>query len=183
LGLRIAVDLDDVLNDYTETYIRELKKLLDVEISYESITTYEIPYRHICRLDFRYVASKCSVNKFACEHLNSLDSELFVITAREADLSYARETSKWIKDAGLDARVFFSTGKAELAKQLGVDLFIEDNPTVAINVAKKGIPVFLIDKPWNRSIKHKKIHRVEGWQTLSCILDSVAGARKEAVSG
>jgi uncharacterized HAD superfamily protein len=46
--------------------------------------------------------------------------------------------------------------KSELCLELGVHLAFEDSPHYAEKISEKGIPVLLLDKPWNRSFDESK---------------------------
>jgi len=68
-----------------------------------------------------------------------------------------------------------NTTKAEVANRLGLDLFIEDTYPEAIAIAKTGIPVLLMNRPWNvgREISDG-ITRVNDWDEIVRYIESQA---------
>jgi uncharacterized HAD superfamily protein len=57
-------------------------------------------------------------------------------------------------------------GKGVASKKLGIDFFIEDHGTFAREIADAGIPVFLLDRPYNRNLTHPLIQRVTDWREI-----------------
>lgn len=57
--------------------------------------------------------------------------------------------------------------KAHVAVQHNMAAAIEDAPHHAIAIAHAGIPVYLLDKPYNRNVVHDLIVRVSGWPEIS----------------
>ena len=64
--------------------------------------------------------------------------------------------------------------KYSACKQLGVDIMIDDRPEIVMYLAERGVPVLMMDAPYNQSVKHENITRVFGWQDvyekINCIL-------------
>ena len=57
--------------------------------------------------------------------------------------------------------------KGQVAKELGLDLFVEDAPHNVIDVASYGIPVLLVSRPWNISFDLLEgVTRVDGWDDV-----------------
>ncbi len=57
--------------------------------------------------------------------------------------------------------------KGEVAKELSLDLFIEDAPANALDVASQGIPVLLVSRPWNVNFELPQgVTRVSGWNDV-----------------
>ena len=49
------------------------------------------------------------------------------------------------------------------AKELECHIFIEDNPSNAMQLANEGMKVLLIDTNYNKEIEHENIVRVNNW--------------------
>jgi uncharacterized HAD superfamily protein len=62
------------------------------------------------------------------------------------------------------------TTKADVCKRVGIEVLIEDAPVYAKNVSKEGIPVLLIDTPWNKDVSGDLITRVYSWDEIVSIL-------------
>lgn len=53
--------------------------------------------------------------------------------------------------------------KAEVCKEFGIEVFIEDALTHALPIASLGITTFLFDAPWNREAIPDSVIRVKSW--------------------
>jgi len=60
--------------------------------------------------------------------------------------------------------------KMRLALELGLDVFCEDDTTIAQTLADAGVRVLLFDHPWNRDVSHERITRVSGWTEVATLL-------------
>ena len=60
--------------------------------------------------------------------------------------------------------------KTRLAQELGLDVFCEDDVTIALSLADAGLRVLLFDHPWNREASHERITRVSGWSEVATLL-------------
>jgi uncharacterized HAD superfamily protein len=65
--------------------------------------------------------------------------------------------------------------KADIARQLAADVFIEDHPHHARIVADAGVQVLLYDWPWNRSIGEgvANVTRVRDWREIVDFIDNL----------
>lgn len=100
-------------------------------------------------------------------------NNLYFVTARSADLTDI--TTNWLSNKGfsdIDVYLLGSDYKIEKARELGCNIFIEDNPWNAIQIANAGIDVILIDANYNKDIKHEKITRVSNWSQIKTLIQS-----------
>ena len=97
--------------------------------------------------------------------------KLYIITARPA--KFNKKTGDWIKyhlktdkieiiHAG-DFHKGQGANKAQICKELGIKIILEDSGETALECAKEGIQVILFDKPWNKNYNYKNITRVNDW--------------------
>lgn len=112
----------------------------------------------------------------AFEGINKLlqNNELFIITARPS--RFKNKVESWIKYhlkreiKVIHARDFHKDGratKAEICREIGIKLMIEDSCDIAKDCAETGIKVLLFDKPWNKNCPmHENIIRVSGWNDI-----------------
>lgn len=57
--------------------------------------------------------------------------------------------------------------KGQVARELGLDLFVEDAPANAQDVASYGIPVLLFSRPWNARFELPQgVTRVNSWEDV-----------------
>ena len=90
----------------------------------------------------------------------SNNHNVYFVTARDNELHNI--TLKWLENKGLSHIEVYSLGthyKIEKAKELNCDIFIEDSPYNALELADAGMKVLLIDTYYNRDAKHKGITR------------------------
>ena len=101
-----------------------------------------------------------------------LPEENFV-TARSENLTDI--TKEWLNEKGIyniDVHLLGSDYKIEKAKELNCNLFLEDNPHNAIQIANAGIDVILIDANYNKDINHEKITRVKNWNEIKELINN-----------
>ena len=53
------------------------------------------------------------------------------------------------------------------------DIFIEDHPYNALNLANGGIKVILIDCNYNKGVEHQNITRVSYWKEIKDVIDKL----------
>lgn len=103
------------------------------------------------------------------------DYDLIAITIRPE--SWRLQTEEWLSknfkksfsklymlgvEASSEGGILQS--KEELSTELGLGLFIEDSLSTSKKISEKGIPVILLDKPWNQGELPEKIYRVRSWE-------------------
>ena len=89
---------------------------------------------------------------------------LYFVTARDAKLTDITKT--WLIENGFDEIDVYLLGsdyKIEKAKELECHIFIEDNPSNAMQLAGEGMKVLLIDTNYNKNVEHENITRVNNW--------------------
>jgi hypothetical protein len=55
------------------------------------------------------------------------------------------------------------TPKAEIVQELGAVGMIEDSPIEALQLAQAGLRVALMDWPYNRDVRHRRVERARSW--------------------
>lgn len=102
------------------------------------------------------------------------ENNLFFVTARNPSLQQI--TKDWLEKQQLSQIPLYLLGtdkKLDKAKQLKCNVFIEDNPNNALNLANGGITVILIDCNYNKDIYHRNIIRVSSWREIKNIIDKL----------
>jgi uncharacterized HAD superfamily protein len=56
--------------------------------------------------------------------------------------------------------------KVEQAKELKIDVFVEDSGSNALELAENGIKVFLLNTNYNQNVQHENITRVNDWYDI-----------------
>ncbi len=103
--------------------------------------------------------------------------ELIIITARDKNLSEKafHLIEKHFGSIFSEVHFLYDNGekknsKGALAKNLGIDFFIDDSVTNVISTKEAGITTFLFDTPWNRDFNDPAIKRVNSWKEIERLL-------------
>ena len=186
----IWVDLDEVLAE-TVDYCLECNnyKIWDFEIKKEKIVNYyihEIEWLNIdlkqaidwfqIPLDNDILRLEIKPVKWAVEKILELKNawnKIIVVTARSEE-RFKEYTEKWLDKYFwwlIDNIVFTDhftdkhRDKWDVCRDLWIEFMIEDNMDYALDIAKKGIKTYLLDKPWNqiREEENKNLIRIKSW--------------------
>lgn len=97
---------------------------------------------------------------------------LYFVTARSEILTDI--TNQWLQENGfsnIDVHLLGSDYKIDKARELGCNIFIEDNPFNAVGLADAGMRVLLMDTNYNKNIEHENITRVKNWVEIKEIIE------------
>jgi len=106
--------------------------------------------------------------------------ELIIITAKPEELR--EQTISWLDThlPNIFSEVVFTNhfqgagqkrSKGDVCLELGIEAFVDDAIHNAENVASAGVPVLLLDAPWNRKFEETEyIKRVHNWEEIEQIL-------------
>lgn len=181
--MKIGIDLDGVVVDFTSSYLELYNKKYLGKIQREEIFSSElwIP------LDISKEEAVAITNEF-CD-FNGYENLNFLNGAKEGLLSLMRRGKVYFITArSLKARAqterflrrnfensvyeifytndFFENGaksKKDICDDLGIEIFVEDSKKYAFQCAEGGVRVFLMSQPWNKGFEHKNIIRVNNW--------------------
>lgn len=169
----IGVDMDDVLVEYVKSFLEFYNERNKTNLSFEGFTNigHSVDKNNsFFRSNFFKEMEICrkaveTIKKLAEKH------SLFIVTSRQIEWKDA--TEKFVKEnfPGCFCGIFFAgdihgDGKKKTDIYEGMDMIIEDNRGHALECAKSGIKVFLLDKPWNKDIEHTNITRIKGWDEI-----------------
>lgn len=189
----IWVDLDEVLAELLD-HILEFNdyKIWSYELKKENIKDYYIHKMEYIDLSIEesidwfktailYDIGKYNVKQipWAKERLLELKSDWYVfkiITAR-AEEYYWDYTRKWVEinypnifDGIIFADHFHekSREKSEICLEEWISIMIEDNYDYAMDLAKKWVKTYLLEKPWNnwQDNYHENIIRIKSWDEV-----------------
>lgn len=187
--MNIGIDIDDTLTNtyelafnYAEDYtVNELKK----EIKYvnrERIRNRftqnfhgwsEEEDRSFWDKYYEIIANNVKIKLFAKEVIDKLrleGNEIYFITARHKSDKFDIEetTKKWLAENEIKyEKIYLSVlNKDEVAQDNNIDIFIDDNITNCLNVAKTGIKTYIMDGLINCNFKDENIERIYSWPHL-----------------
>lgn len=182
----IGIDFDDVLMDFTPGFVTFMSKRLGKTFVKEDFKVFH--FWETFGLSKEEAVAICEEYYLTDEHLENpplsgrrealqklTNFSLQVVTARP---SFTEEmTTSWSTRhfESLIEKFHFTNAfksdqavsKGTLARDLNMSYFIDDAPHNALDVASHGIPVFLVDTPWNKSMEdHVLITRVTSWDEI-----------------
>jgi uncharacterized HAD superfamily protein len=195
--MKIGIDLDDVIADFFESLLKfyhnkfgKLHKRDEFKewkwwpvwgVSKEESTKIVNEFHETHKLE------DIPLMEHALNSLNHLlkDNEIFIITSRP--VRFKPKVESWIKHHLGDLKIEiihssdFHKGqgatKAEICREKGISIMIEDSPDTAEDCANKGIEVILFDNPWNREGKHNSITRVKNWLEALEVIEHIKSSK------
>lgn len=95
------------------------------------------------------------------------DYRIVIITARRPDSR--PQTLEWLQRHHIPFDELHHSGdKTDVAEH--ITLAVDDHPEHAQDYSNQGIPVFLMDQPWNQQFSAPLVTRVHGWEALiTCV--------------
>lgn len=164
--MRIGIDMDDTLVDTSKSFDEVLKRNnIDFGKRYADKWTDDEAY-FILTHHFGEIIKCAKVKegaKQAIDYLVSKGHELMVITARSNYYDKNTEciTRNFIDENELKiSEIYFNQSKkSDKAKELNIDLMIDDNPNIYINMLKENIDCILFGdkiKTWEEVLDYIK---------------------------
>lgn len=201
--MRIGIDLDDVLADSLPHYLRAFNRRFGLQIDLpEAAWRMFHRYPQISRQEMHeFFAELIEAGFFsrrlllpgageAVERLARDGHRLFIVTGRAPQDEAV--TRAWLNRMGL-ARHFSALVhkgieqvgryKSEVASELRLDLFIEDELAVAVAVAEAAIPVLLYNHPWNQGALPSNVRRVRSWTEVLVQIAQLNGGAGKGKAG
>ena len=182
INLNICIDIDGTITSPYH-FIPYLNELYSKNITEEECNTHD--WESLYGIDMetminefheKYMHSyrEAKVVSNAKEIITNLkkNHNLYFVTARDSKLTDI--TQNWLNDNGfeeIDVYLLGSDYKADKAKELECNVFIEDNPSNALQLANEGMKVLLIDTNYNKDIEHENIIRVNDWMDINVFIE------------
>lgn len=189
--MKIGIDLDEVVFEFVTPYLAKFNLLYRKDLEFKDIFSFDlwVPLEISKDESLRIVKELYASEEFenlpfingAKEVINRLleNHEVYFITARP---NSTREKTFRNLNKGFDInkiKVLFSSDfiegsikrKHEICVEKGIEILIEDNKEYALNCAREGIRVLLLDKPWNQGVEEEGIKRVHSWEQIGGILN------------
>jgi 5'(3')-deoxyribonucleotidase len=186
--MKIGVDMDEVIADLLSAYINFLNTEYNLGLTrdrfngYYTWDTWDRTLQEKFDLfDIFYQTEHFkNVQPIAGAHeaIHALKEhhDLYIVTSRPAHI--VEDTLKWLDRyfPNVFTEVHFvdyvrNKKKADICKEIGVELMIEDCRDYALNCAAHNIRTYLIDYPWNAGdCGNDKIRRVRSWNEIVPLL-------------
>lgn len=187
--MKIALDLDEVIADTLCTIIQFHNDTYGTRLTREQFTSYRFweiwggtreeavdkvhafhrtSYAHSVRPVAGAQDAVCALGK---------ENDLYIVTSRANE--FVGKTEQWLAThfPGAFAEVHFANhyskndrtekSKADICEKLGVQMLVEDSVDFAIECAREGRDVFLLDRPWNQTDRLPSgVYRVSSWEEI-----------------
>lgn len=176
--MKIGVDIDGVLANSLPLWVAELNRFFNKNKRVEEIHLYDIyntygitPGELKLFLERRgsFLMNAPAPVAGASYYLGRLKQhhEICIITAR--DKKYGQETQGWLKKHGLpydELLLLGSHDKKESCLERNLKVLVEDTLEIGIEVSAAGIPVLLMDAPYNQGDLPKLVYRKSSWEEI-----------------
>jgi hypothetical protein len=188
--MRIGVDVDKVLTNFTDTFLPFYNKAHGTDWKKEKIHTYffyealgiskEEDTKSIIEFGKTWEYANMPLIVGAIDGILELKkkNDLYIITGRPLERKQIVEDLihqnfygcfKGISFTDFSAEKGHATPKYEFCKQLGIELMVEDIDKSAIEISKEcNIPVIVPKYPWNKNADFSgtKCVHVDGWKGI-----------------
>ena len=190
----VACDFDDVLFDFNRGFCAFHNERYGTTVAYEDIYTFDM--QQVWQLSPEDILTR--VHQFyhspgshwtppipgSVEALHQLRKtySLEIVTSRSQGLQQVTQeyVDRFVPDTFKRIHVTNGFGgtegasvrtKSEVCVEIGAVLLIEDAPKHAEEVASKGIPVLMPDRPWNRDRTPEGVTRFHSWDEAVSLIE------------
>lgn len=180
--MRIGVDIDGVVANIHASLIPYLKKYKpDVKI--QDILQYHLSKNNFgisekaCRelfeswektLEFLKMNPMQGAQK-GIRNLNEQGHEIYFLTARDFYKRICLDTAVWLNNHGFQYKKLICEvkDKTAIAKALGLELMIDDNPYEIEKFAVNNLSSIVYSHPWNRHVhENHMVKRCNNWREI-----------------
>lgn len=171
----LGIDIDGTVTCPT-TFVPYLNQAFGKNLTYDDIYQYDLPpllgvkqeeflqwmqkqAGHI----YKQAPAATSAQKVLTDWFNT--HHLIYISARPPE--HEKITCDWFQQQNIpyhQIELLGTSNKIERAKQLHINVFLEDRLDTANDLAEAlNIPIILFDTPYNRQTQHQNVYRVRHW--------------------
>jgi len=176
--LHIGLDFDDTLMPTREIMVALMNREHGTTVHHNDCTEvfFSARWNHT-RDDFHafFTRNETEIHTIGpyeamCETLAewSRFADFHIVTGRPE--CWKASAAKWLTRHGIpfvDIHcVEGKNGKARAVEPLNLTFFVDDRADFATQVADKGIPVLLPDRPYNQGYSHPHVQRVKDWHHI-----------------
>lgn len=180
--MRVGVDIDGVLADSLSLWVKELNQYFKQDRSLQQIQLHDVgriygitgeEMRRFLYERGRFLMTSPEPIAGASYYLNLLKNshDIFIVSAR--DERYGRETREWLYKNGLpydEILLLGSHDKREACLSNELNVLIEDTLRISEEVSAVGVPVLLMDAPYNQGLLPRLVCRAHSWQDIYRII-------------
>ncbi len=184
----IAVDIDDVLGDFTSNFILFHNNKYGTKLEKKDFFSYQYPMiLGVSEQETRYRIDNFYMSDYFKEiipvsgsvetisSLKELGYNFFIVTGRKYSL--IQETREWVSKnfGGMFSDIHHTNSyhpegerikKSKVCLELNAQIIVEDDLMHIKDCSLNGIKVLAYDNPWNRDILPKGVVRVFNWNEI-----------------
>ncbi len=186
--LKIGVDFDDVLFGFNEGFAGFYNTLYGTSFTRSNVKQYGLHHTYggtqeeVSLLIQKFLKSeehkKVAPILGAKEHLQNLIKHEFIIVSARSEQQSREVVTEWLNihfpnffqkihlTGSVDKNAEHVKPKEGVALEYELDVFIEDSLSVASRISAVGIPVILLDTPWNQGEVPEGVTRVFSWAEI-----------------
>lgn len=187
-GLHIAIDMDDVIVDFTPTILAAVERDLGAVVNFEDVTSFDMNEGALADVPFpggvtwmEWLATRPSIWRYAppvigalagLDTLRSAGHTLEILTKKPAWAEYV--VWGFLHDHQLPVqRATIVPAGARKERCSDADILIDDSPENVLTWIDTCRPAILFDRPWNRDVPPStSIIRAWGWADVLKIVGS-----------
>jgi uncharacterized HAD superfamily protein len=186
LGLKIGLDIDGVVADSFPIFLEELNKHYGKNVTeinnYDMTKLYDVAWEDLDAFfeqNIEYLFFEPRPMEGALENINAwlkAGHEIIYVTARRPGAE-ERVTLRWFERHGITSDSIIFTGgvsKTFAVKDFGLDVFVEDFMSNALEIAAIGVPVLLLDAPYNQGKLPEGVTRCCNWEEIKSEIEQLA---------
>jgi len=192
---KIGSDVDEVVVEYLDSFIEFYNREYHQRLRKQDIDFYDLS--HALKISDERMKELIAefeshpdfdkirpVNgSIRCLHHLSKTHLPYFITSRRLGLKGQTEAFLNSHLSGIDFETYFSgelypaqgKRKAEICRELGIPILLEDSAKYALECADAGIKVILFNRRWNEGLQHANVTRVLGWDEVPKAVLSLEG--------
>lgn len=177
---KLAVDIDDTLNNWLEIcvtlaneYTGQKQRYVDMaEYGIRNLFGWSIEEKELFWEKWEITSyAKASLQPGAVEVLTALRElgwQIVILTARQGRPAVRAVTEKWLNNNNVPYdELVFDRNKDVYCDKHGITVLIEDAPHNILPCLDMGVKVFMPDRPYNKRIIRDKVHRFSNWSEIT----------------
>lgn len=176
--MKLGIDIDGTITQTHKAAIKIYNEELDLNVKEDEVTTYFLdePFGLTAKEGkkmWRKMEAKIYKIGIPLEHSSEMLSslaekghEIFYITARPGFKNIRKITLEWLKNHQFPLEesnlIMSAQNKGKIAKEIGIDIFFEDDPKHIENIVEMGISTVIVDCSYNKECS-EEIPRIKNW--------------------
>jgi uncharacterized HAD superfamily protein len=175
--MRIAIDIDSTLHHYWPLLSAAAKRRFGIELPYDRQFTWAISrlrkeQLRVCVNDTHSDEAIANAEPYphAVETVNAWHAagHFIHVTSHRAEHCHPA-TKEWLDRIGLDYdELYCSYDKVAHAREIGIDVLIDDSPVNIVQALEAGIAAATISHPWNADVcEEEDVICADDWPELA----------------